>query len=262
MPTQRKQPPKPVQEATRGVAPPPEPRQSLPVTPGTRRKQVDRTREARQRLRDAAVAVLLERGYASLTTKEVASRAGVSNGALMHHYASKMELVIDATADIYEAAIERGQRIARTPAAHREPVEGFIKDCMSVYFEWPFIAAVEVLVVARTDPELMRQIEPVMQRYRSLTNHLWLGVLKDLGVPSDKAELVLNLTLNVVRGMAVNSLWQKDVARYKRELSQWADIARAIIQPAACTNISAPAPISRRRQLPSAASERESRRSS
>ncbi|HSW05151.1 TetR/AcrR family transcriptional regulator [Aquabacterium sp.] len=199
------------------------------AAPAKRRTQEDRTREARLRLREATIAVLVERGYAGLTTKEVVVRAGVSNGALMHHYASKMELVIDATADIYEAAIERGQRIARTPAAHRDPVGGFIKDCMSVYFEWPFIAALEVLMVARTDTELMPQILPVMQRYRSLTNELWLEVFVDTGVPRPQAETVLNLTLNLVRGMAVNSIWQKDMKSYKAQLSQWAEVARGML---------------------------------
>ena len=209
---------------------PPEPSPRVATVPGTRRRQIDRTREAKQRLRDATIAVLVDRGYAGLTTKEVVGRAGVSNGALMHHYASKMELVIDATADIYDVAIERGQRIARTPAARRDPVAGFLKDCMSVYFEWPFIAAVEVLLVARTDPALMEKIQPVMQRYRSLTNELWLGVFGELGVPEQRATLVLSLSLNLVRGMAINSLWQKDMTRYKRELVEWAEVARGLLR--------------------------------
>lgn len=202
---------------------------SEPALAGGRRKQVDRTRESRQRLREAAIAVLVERGYVGLTTKEVALRAGVSNGALMHHYASKMELVIDSTAAIYDVAIERGQRIAKSPAAHRDPVNGFIKDCASVYFEWPFIAALEVLVVARTDPVLMHEILPVMQRYRALTNELWLGVFMKVGISKESAENVLNLTLNLVRGMAVNSLWQSNPKLYKQQLSAWADVARGLL---------------------------------
>jgi AcrR family transcriptional regulator len=202
-----------------------------PARAAQRRKQVDRTRESRQKLRDAAIAVLVERGYSGMTTKEVIGRAGVSNGALMHHYASKMELVIDATADIYEAAVERGQRIAKTASARRDPVDGFIRDCLSVYFEWPFIAALEVLVAARSDPALMTEIEPVMQRYRRTTNDLWLRVFNEAGVAEPQAELVLNLTLNLVRGMALNSLWQKDMRHYKKQLSAWADVARGMLLP-------------------------------
>jgi AcrR family transcriptional regulator len=204
-----------------------------PVSPtrpnAGRRKQEDRTRESRQRLREATIAVLIERGYSGLTTKEVITRAGVSNGALMHHYASKMDLVVDATADVYEAATARGQHIAATPASRRDPVGGFVRDCISVYFEWPFLAAVEILVVARTDPNLMEQIQPVMQRYRDVTNERWLGVFAQAGVPQEKASQVLNLTLNLVRGMAVNRLWQSDQKAQGALLEQWTDIARGMI---------------------------------
>lgn len=225
--------------ARRPAPPPP-----APAKPA-RRSQADRTRESKQRLREAAIAVLMERGYAGLTTKEVIVKAETSNGALMHHYASKMELVIDATADIYEAAIERGQRIARSPAAHEDPVGGFIEDCLSVYFEWPFTAALEVLVFARTDPQLMQQIEPIMLNYRNLTNELWLSVFDEAGIPRRRSETVLNLTLNIVRGMAVNSLWQKDMKRYRANLADWASVARRMLADdgwaAAANPTSAPA---------------------
>lgn len=46
----------------------------------------------RQQLLDAAAAVLTERGYAGATTKEIARRAGVSEGTIYRHYADKREL--------------------------------------------------------------------------------------------------------------------------------------------------------------------------
>jgi hypothetical protein len=40
---------------------------------------------------------------------------------------------------------------------------------------------------------------------------------------------VLNLTLNLVRGMAVNRLWQSDQKAQGALLEQWTDIARGMI---------------------------------
>jgi hypothetical protein len=34
-------------------------------------------------------------------------------------------------------------------------------------------------------------------------------------------------TLNMVRGMGINSLWQRNVPYYKKLLRQWADVAEA-----------------------------------
>ncbi len=191
-------------------------RQPLP-----RRKQEDRSRDARERLLSATIEVLLQRGYNGLTTKEVAKTAGMSNGALMHHYATKGELVIAATKAVYDEWILRGQRIARTPEAVEHPLEGFISDSTSVYFDWPYFAALEVVIVARTDEALMRHIVPVMEHYRETTNALWLEVFRKAGYSETDAQSILNLTLNMVRGMGINRIWKHDDARYRALLKDW-----------------------------------------
>ncbi len=197
-----------------------------------RRRQEDRTRVAKERLLQATIEVLVREGYGGLTMKEVAKQSGLSSGALMHHYTNKGELVVAATAMIYEEAIVRGQRSAQSPGAARAPVEGFIADCLSVYFEWPFLAAIEIIVVARTDPELMERMLPVMERYRVTCDAIWLAVFKKAGVPAKQAKLALNLSLNIVRGMAINRLWRHDEAYYKAYLKEWTGIANAMLKEA------------------------------
>jgi AcrR family transcriptional regulator len=196
-----------------------------PPTARVRRTQADRTRAMREKLMKAAIDVLLKQGYGRLTTKEVARVAGVSNGALMHHFASKSELVVAATAMVYEEAIVRGQRAAQSVDADRKPIEGYISDCLNVYFDWPFIAALESIMVARTDPELMEQILPVMERYRTTCDGIWMKVFKRAGLPTARAKLILNLTLNLVRGMAINRLWRHDDRHYQLYLKEWIAIA-------------------------------------
>ena len=198
-----------------------------------RRTQEDRSREARGKILAATIDVLMERGYGGLTTKEVATQAGISNGALMHHYANKAELVVAATAAVYEEWSRRGQSLAASASALENPVEGFMNDCMSVYFDWPFIAALEVILVARTDAELMARILPVMDQYRATTNQLWLQVFRKAGLSSADAKTVLNLTLNIVRGMAVNRLWQKDEKNYRAFLKDWVRIVQGQFPPLA-----------------------------
>lgn len=192
------------------------------VTPKpARRTQEDRSREAKDKLLKATIDVLMRQGYSRLTTKEVAATAGLSNGALVHHYASKAELVIAATAAVYDECIERGQRVARSPEATQNPIEGFITDCLSVYFDWPYLAAIEIIVAARTDPELMERIIPVMQNYRNTTNMVWLKVFREAGYTPTQAKTILNLTLNMIRGMAVHRLWQTDSSYFDAYLKEW-----------------------------------------
>ncbi|MFC5523919.1 TetR/AcrR family transcriptional regulator [Polaromonas jejuensis] len=195
-----------------------------------RRTQEDRSRITKDKLLAAAIEVLLRDGYSGLTMKEVAKASGVSNGALMHHYTTKAELVVEATAMVYEEAIVRGQRMAQTAGAAEKPIEGFITDCMSIYFDWPFLAALETLVVARTDPELMAKILPVMERYRVTCDDIWMDVFKKAGVPAKRARILLNLSLNLVRGMGLNRMWRHDDLHYQTYIKEWIAMANQQLQ--------------------------------
>jgi AcrR family transcriptional regulator len=189
------------------------------------RDQATRSREAREKLLTAAIEVLLERGYTGFTTKEVAQRAGLSNGALMHHYENKEELVVAATAAVYDECLDRARQSADTKEALNDPIGRYTADLMAVYFEWPFVAALEIAVVARTDPDLMARIRPVMERFWRGRDELWLEVFAKAGYATSQAQLAMELTLNVVRGLAVHTLWNPVVKESKALLKQWLDVA-------------------------------------
>jgi len=196
-----------------------------------RRTQEERSGETRERLLRAAIDVLTDRGFGGFTMSEVATRAGVSNGALVHHYRSKGSLVIAATEFAYELAIESGRRSAAEPAARHDPLAAFLRDSKSIYFGAHFIIASEVLYGVRTDPVLMPQIVAVMERYRATINGVWLALFAEAGVPGELAARVLNLSLFIVRGMAINSIWSSERATYEALLASWVELVEPLLSP-------------------------------
>jgi AcrR family transcriptional regulator len=62
---------------------------------GTRRQQI-RSVETRERLILATLDEIHERGYHAATTQDIAARALVSRGALLHHFPTRAELVLAA----------------------------------------------------------------------------------------------------------------------------------------------------------------------
>lgn len=62
----------------------------------TRRTQQERRSATRSALLEATLDVLVEEGYANLTTTKVATRANVSRGAQVHHFPTKAALVAEA----------------------------------------------------------------------------------------------------------------------------------------------------------------------
>src|SRR3954453_15512572 len=67
-----------------------------------RRTQAERTATTRAALLAATVDALVEVGYRGTTTSDVARRAGVSYGALLHHYPPKTDLLCAAVAHVLD----------------------------------------------------------------------------------------------------------------------------------------------------------------
>ena len=207
---------------------------SVPATAARarpRRTQEERSGETRERLLSAAVDVLIDRGFGGFTMAEVAGRAGVSNGALVHHYGSKGELVIAATEHAYDLAIASGRRAASAAPARKDPLAAFLRDSKFIYFGQHFIIASEVMYGVRTDAVLMPRIAAVMERYRATINAVWLEAFAGAGVPVALAERILNLTLFIVRGMAINSVWSHERAHYDELLRAWTQMVEPLLAP-------------------------------
>jgi AcrR family transcriptional regulator len=75
----------------------------------TKRTQAERTEATRTALIDAARPLFAGRGYAGVGTEEIARGAGVTRGALYHHFEGKRELFEAAYEQI---EIELAERIA------------------------------------------------------------------------------------------------------------------------------------------------------
>jgi AcrR family transcriptional regulator len=207
------------------------PRASTPAAPSParrppRRTQESRSKAAREKLLLATIEVLQERGYSGLTTKEVAQRAGFSNGALMHHFSTKADLVIAAGAHIYERHIESGRKTAASAAARKDPLNAFIDDCVDVYLGPSFIPTTEMMIAARTDPLMNAPFNVFMQHYRKTMNDIWLQAFMRSGYSEEDASFTIMSTLYVIRGMSINSVWQKNMPYYKRMLREWVRLAQ------------------------------------
>ena len=73
-----------------------------------RRTQAERTAETRRRILDAVVESIAEIGFQRTTATEIAKRAGVTWGAVQHHFGAKggiLEAVLEDTFERFEAKV-------------------------------------------------------------------------------------------------------------------------------------------------------------
>lgn len=179
----------------------------MPRTPPRRRRtQEERSQETRGRLLRATLDLLIERGYARLTVADIATRAGVSNGARVHHFPTKEELVVAANQQTYEQAVAVGTLRSKNAAQSKNPIRDCFDDLLSLYFGEFFLGSLDSVVAARTDKGLARQLHPIIARYHAVIRAAWTAALRDAGYARRDAEAAYDVILSTVRGMALTSV--------------------------------------------------------
>lgn len=94
------------------------------------RTQADRSEATRQALVGAAQELFSERGFRATSTEEIVARAGVTRGALYHHFRDKEDLF---RAVYFELQKEKAQRIADAMAS--DDVVESVKGGLGAYLE-------------------------------------------------------------------------------------------------------------------------------
>ena len=99
-----------------------------PVPARSRRSQAERSATTRQALLDAGRTLFAERGFAAAGQEEIVELAGVTRGALSHHFGTKHGLF---RAVVQEVQGELAQRIAAAALQSGDPMEQLRRGCMS-----------------------------------------------------------------------------------------------------------------------------------
>jgi AcrR family transcriptional regulator len=87
------------------------------------RRSAEEAAKTRQRIMDVAQALFTDHGFAAVSTSAISAAAGVTDGALFHHFKSKKALFAEIArklhVDIHKAIYRAGLDVA-------DPVDGFI----------------------------------------------------------------------------------------------------------------------------------------
>jgi AcrR family transcriptional regulator len=193
--------------------------------PPPRRTQAQRSAETRAALLNATIVCLIESGYANLTTRLVAERAGVSQGALQGQFKTKAQLVAAAVRYLQD------QVAGQVPAAGRDVEHanegaraGELLDQLWEFHRSPLAtAAMELLIAARTDSGLADAVDDMTER---LTAHFAAAANALMGEVTARSgfEAWLRHALVAIHGLALRTI----IPRLDVE-SSWPELRLALL---------------------------------
>ncbi|MEU6151170.1 TetR/AcrR family transcriptional regulator [Actinosynnema sp. NPDC047251] len=194
----------------------------------TRQRQADRSAGTRRKLMEATVECLVEFGWSGTTTTVVAERAGVSRGAQLHHFRTRGELVAAAVEHLgAESVFQLKERAAVVGGASPgERITAVVELIADFYASDLFTAALELWVAARTDESLKTVVVPLEVRLGRETHRLAVELL-DADETKPGVREAVQITLDLVRGLALANQLTDDGKRRKRIVRHWARMLEA-----------------------------------
>ncbi len=201
--------------------------------PGPRSRS-ERTADSRLLILDAAVACLVEEGYAGASTLAVQARAGVSRGRLLHHFPSRAELLVAAAEHVATTQLDevrlRAAALMDDGPTGRERVDRAIDLMWATFQEPPFWAAMELWTAARTDPALRGALRGEERRLRAaiaaVADGIWGAEIARHPLYAELTELLFTS----MRGVAVVYAFDDRPAATDPHLPLWKRLAARLLE--------------------------------
>lgn len=203
---------------------------SGPMTEGgsaPTRKQVQ-TEVAKRKICAAVIACLDAYGYCETTINRVQEKAGVTRGALTHHFPSKEAMMVETVERLLEAARSpvrgRARSGGQTDRAGRT-VEADILGLWTDLVNTPEgRALVEILVAARTDKTLHLRIAPSLQAYHHDINRGVLALYRSVERDDDDVAMLWNICRAFLRGLHMQERFEADPGATESIMRRFAEI--------------------------------------
>jgi AcrR family transcriptional regulator len=192
-----------------------------------RRTQEERSTQTRRQLVDAAIHVLQEWGYANLTISKVADHAGLTNGAMQHHFASREELVIAVLDALYPVLEIPFEDIASRKSDVTERVSAFIDLLWQIYSRPEYLVIWDIAFGTRGDAPLKAKLQAYQRDISARVRKQLAASFADVGLTTQDAEQIFAVVISCLRGFALQAVFGVD--RHRSDLDYVKQVASACI---------------------------------
>ena len=177
-----------------------------PRTVPSRKRDKERTVAL---LKRAARELLVSHGVAKLSIQPILNEAGVSRGALFHHFPTKNHLIAAAFTDLLETATSLLHGLSvdlRQGTITREQFVEGVRDafCSSDLFA----ATVEIALNNRVDPNLRKLTSGPVESWWDSLSSFWTDTFDLPGRSTEDVEQHWGMASNLLRGHAFTSAYR------------------------------------------------------
>jgi len=169
--------------------------------------QEKKSKSTRNLILDSAIECLFEEGYSDTSTALIAAKAGLSRGAMMHHYPTKIDLITALIEHLNEKRkFAYSQLVASIPDTKRLEQEAGIEAYWELLTSKESIALKELRNAARTDNQYSEILRQATREIENEWRDFVLTLFPEWKNKPDQFNLAMDLTQFLMEGMAMHHI--------------------------------------------------------
>lgn len=200
-------------------------------------RQAQKSASTRKLIVEAALQCLIKYGYSQTTTPRIADEAGLSRGAMMHHFSNRLT-VIQAAIEYLHAKRLRAFKRAVSSLPENQP---HLHDALEAYWRHVshplFVAFHELAVAARTDKDLERILKPAQDAFYRAWYELAVDLFPEWQSDRPSFDLALNLVQVALEGMALSRLSSTPNPKAEARLFEYLEACLRDLMPTEMKNM-------------------------
>ncbi|MEZ0353610.1 TetR/AcrR family transcriptional regulator [Mycobacterium sp. pR1184] len=216
-------------------------------------KREEQRQQTYARIVDAAVGLLVDNGYAATTALGVQERAGISRGALLHHFPTSEDLFAAAVQRLVEMNIEAIHDELARADQDLDPVARGVHVLYRASRRRSFATELELWAAARADVWLRQALLPHERAAAAGLRQVMDELFGPLVAGEAGYRALVDITIHLLRGITVSaSLGSKD---HDAIVDSWISVIRQTLDSTAATTNPSPG----KRKRPSTKTDQRAR---
>jgi AcrR family transcriptional regulator len=174
----------------------------LPAQSGGRRTHAERTAETRARVIEAVFESIADVGFARTTASEITGRAGVTWGAVQHHFGGKDGLLVAVVEDSFDrfAARLEGIPVGDVPLSQRASL--FIDRAWEHFSSREYRSTFEILLNYLGREDVMQDVPTWQGSMFQAWDGIWMRLFRDAGISRRRHQVLEHYVISTLSGMA------------------------------------------------------------
>ncbi len=165
-----------------------------------RKTQEERSTATRDALIRAAIGLIAERGYAATTTNLVADRAGLSRGALQHHFKSRDELIAAVMEQLRGEVSFRVDPATLINRTLEDRVDAIVEHYRAMCQSREYRAAINLWIGIDQDSALFGELRRQTRGGQEGTAEDWQAIFHDLAIDPKTLRSIRRIIMGSIRG--------------------------------------------------------------